>query len=108
MSAMLESKALNSVVEKATPEQRRYLLDLLVRCEVAGMEKLMQSVHGESGAPIGFFVPLSLHRDRPPMTDEAHAELLEAVRSTRPEDLISHEQLLQELGLEEAPRASRQ
>ena len=95
-------------VDRATPEQQRSLLSWLVSKVVASQGGGPRTIDGERGDPIGVFIPNTHYRNQPPMSSEQYAELLEAVRNTTPDQLLTHEEMPRQLGLEDVRPPSKQ
>jgi hypothetical protein len=95
-------------VNRATPEQQRSLLHWLISKVVANQGGGPRTIDGERGDPIGVFIPNTHYRNQPPMSSEEYAKLLETVRNTTPDQLVTHEEMMRRLGLEDAHPPSKQ
>jgi len=95
-------------LHRASPEQQRSLLLWLVSRVVATQGGGgPQALKGEGDQPIGVFIPNTHYRNQaPPMSEERYAELLERIQNTTPDQLLTHEEMLRELGLEEVRQPS--
>ena len=106
MSATLDAvdaATLEKVIAKATPEQRRYLVEKLLPMVIEDDGYLPRLVHNAKGELIGVLVPefRSTATEPPNLTAEEYAEIQRRIDS--PDELITHEQLLKDLGLADIP-----
>lgn len=106
MSAASDDLKLSIMVSQATPEQQRSLLKWLLTKFVAEQGPETQTLSGDDGVPLGVFIPNADYRNKPPMSEEQYAELLNAVRNTSEDQLLTPEQLIQELELADARQLS--
>ena len=108
MNAVFEPTQLDSLIGQATPEQCRQVLErLLTRIAIDGTAKPFLC-NGMNGDMLGVFIPLDVDKPSAPMSPEAYAALRETIANTKESDLLTHEQLIAELGLEGADRSNRQ
>jgi|SRR3954470_3237481 len=106
MSAAIEAvdaETLEKVIAKATPEQRRYLVEQLLPKVVDDEGYLPRPVRNKKGDLVGVLVPesRSTATEPPKLTEEEYAEIQHRINS--PDELITHEQLLKDLGLADIP-----
>jgi hypothetical protein len=104
MSSDIDFLDLQLQVHRATQEQQRSLLLWLVSKVVADQGGGPRTIDGERGDPIGVFIPNTHYRNQPPMSSEQYADLLEAIRNTSPDQLLTHEEVLRQLGLEDVQK----
>lgn len=99
----VDAGMLEKVIAKATPEQRRYLVEKLLPKVVEHDGYLPRLVRNKNGDLIGVLVPefRSTATEPPKLTAEEYAEIQRRIDS--PDQLITHEQLLQDLGLADIP-----
>jgi hypothetical protein len=93
---------------KSTPEFQRSLLKWLLVKTVAEQGPDPLELTGDDGVPMGVFLPNSKYRNKPPMSPERDAELLERVRNIREEDLLTLEEMMERLGLGESHQPKKQ
>jgi hypothetical protein len=103
MSATLEANTLDAVIEQATPEQRRYLVEKLLPKVIEEDRYLPRLVHNAKGELIGVLVPefRSTATEPPKLAAEERAELERRIAT--PNNTISHEEMLKRLGLADVP-----
>jgi hypothetical protein len=108
MSSDTDFLDLQLKVNGATPEQQHSLLLWLVSKVVANQGGGPRTIDGQGGESIGVFIPNTHYRNQPPMSSEKYAELLESVRNTTPDQLLTHEEMLRQLDLEDVRPPSKQ
>jgi hypothetical protein len=106
MSATLEANTLDAVVEKATAEQRRYLIQKMLPKFLEETRYLPQPITNAAGEIVGYFVPYyrSTATEPPKLTAEEEAELQR--RLDTPDNSVELEEFLRLLEREDA-RLSR-
>jgi len=99
MIAAHEAATLDTVIDQATPEQRRYLVQKLLAKEVAESSCLPILVPDANGEIVAYYMPRfhSKATKPPELTDEERAELQR--RFDTPNDTISFEEMKERLGL---------
>jgi hypothetical protein len=99
----VDAGTLERVIEKATAEQRRYLIEKLLPKVIEEDRYLPRLVHNAKGELIGVLVPefRSTATEPPKLTVEQRAELER--RLATPNDTISYEEMLKRLGLADVP-----
>lgn len=97
MSATSNKLELSQVVNTATPEEQRTLLRWLLARFVAEKGPEPQLLQGNGSVPLGVFIPNANFPNKPPMSDEQYAEFLQSVRNTTDDQLLTAEELIQEL-----------
>lgn len=113
MSATLEtvsgidSGTLDKVIAKATPDQRRYLIEQLLPLVIEDDKYLPRFVHDKAGEIVGLLIPQYQSKaTRPPaLTAEERAELQR--RLDTPNDTISFDEMMKRLGLADVPLPRR-
>jgi hypothetical protein len=106
MSAAIDAvdvETLEKVIAKATPEQRRYLVEKLLPKVIEEDRYLPRLVHNAKGELVGVLVPEfhSTATEPPTLTPEEQAELDRRLATL--DDTISHEEMLKRLGLADVP-----
>jgi len=103
----IDADTLEKVVARATPEQRRYLIDKLLPQVIEDDKYLPRLVHDKNGELVGLLIPQfqSKATEPPKLTDEERAELQR--RLDTPNDTVSHEEMLKRLGLADVPLSRR-
>ena len=103
----VDAATLEKVIAKATPQQRRYLVEKLLPIVVEDDGCLPRLVRDKKGQLVGILVPefRSTATEPPPLTPEQRAEIQRRIDT--PDDVISHEQLLKDLGLADVPLPRR-
>jgi hypothetical protein len=110
MSATLDTvdaETLEKVIAKATPEQRRYLVAKLLPVVIEDDHYRPLLVHNADGKLVGVLVPefRSTATEPPKLTPEEYEELQR--RLDTPDQVVSHEQMLKDLGLADIPLPRR-
>lgn len=110
MSATLDTVdagTLEKVIENATPQQRKYLVDKLLTKAVGDGSYISRVVRNKEGELVAILLPdFRSRRIEPPvLTDAEYAEIDRRVRATH--EHITHEQLLADLGLADKPAPRR-
>jgi hypothetical protein len=102
MSATLEATTIDAVIDQATPEQRRYMVQKLLLKDLEESRLLPILLTGADGELLAYYVPRfrSKATDPPKLTPEEVAELNR--RMATPNDVITHDELLKQLGLADA------
>lgn len=95
----MESAALESVISKATPEQRRYLVHRLLAKEIEETGYKPVPVTDESGQTVGYYIPWfrSAAKAPPKLSPERRAELDRRLNNL--DESISQEEMMKRLGL---------
>jgi hypothetical protein len=103
----LDADLLEKVIEKATPAQRRYLIEKLLPKVVDDDGYLPRLVRNKKGELIGVLVAecRPTATEPPKLTPEEYAEIQRRINS--PNEFITHEQLLEDLGLADIPAPRR-
>jgi hypothetical protein len=103
----LDAETLERVIAKATPQQRRYLIERLLPKVVEDDGCLPRLVRNKKGDRVGVLVPeFGSRATKPPkLTDEEYAEIQRRINS--PDEFITHEQLLKDLSLADIPAPRR-
>lgn len=107
MSKPTTNSALEQVVDQASPEELPSLFMRLVSRLVSASGSKVQTVRGERGMPIGVFIPIPELPPRPPMTEAEYEQLAETIRNTTDDQLISFEEMMRRLGLEDVHQSSK-
>lgn len=99
----VDAGTLERIIEKATAAQRRLLVGKLLPGVSAEDGYVPRLVHNARGELIGALIPTyrSTATEPPRLTPEERAELQR--RLDTPDDTISYEQLLKDLGLTGVP-----
>src|SRR5690349_8422947 len=113
MSATLETTGgidaatLDQVIAKATPEQRRVLIEKLLPLVIEDDDYLPRFVYGQAGEIVGLVIPQyqSKATEPPQLTTEERAELRR--RLDTPHDTISFDEMMKRLGLGDVPLLRR-
>lgn len=103
----VDGETLERVIAKATPEQRRYLVEKLLPKVVEDEGCLPRLVRDTKGELIGVLVPefRPTAGEPPHLTDAEYAEIQRRIDT--PSEHITHEQLLKDLGLADMPAPRR-
>src|SRR5438876_77492 len=107
MSTANDDLKLSILVRQATPEQQRSLLKWLLAKFVAEKGPEPEALSGDNGVPLGIFIPNADYQNKSPMSEAQYAELLETVRNTTEDQLLTFEQMIRELGLEDVRQMSK-
>jgi hypothetical protein len=77
MSATLEATTIDSVIDRATPEQRRYIVQKLLSRILEETQFMPQPITNAEGVTVGYFVPYyrSTKTSPPKLTPEQRAEI---------------------------------
>lgn len=110
MSATLDTvdgATLEKVIENATPQQRRYLVDKLLTKTVDDGGYILRAVRNKNGELVAVLLPdfRSRQIEPPQLTDAEYAEIDRRIAATH--EHITHEQLLADLGLADKPASRR-
>jgi hypothetical protein len=99
----LDDETLRRVIAKATPEQRRYLVDNLLPTVIEDGGYLPRLVHNARGELLAVLVPefRSKATEPPELTPDEVAEIQR--RLDTPDDTISHDEMVRRLGLDDVP-----
>jgi hypothetical protein len=102
MTATVEAVTLETVIEKTTPEQRRYLVQKLLPKVLAETSYLPQQITNAAGDTVGFFIPRyrSTTTEPPKLTAEREAELRGRLDTL--DDSVDLEEFLKLLDREDA------
>jgi hypothetical protein len=105
MNTTLEASALDSVIERATPEQRKYLIERLLPRFLEETRYLPQPITNSAGEMVGYFVPRyrSTATTPPQWSPEQQAEFRRRIAT--PDDSVDAEEFIKLLGLEDARRS---
>jgi hypothetical protein len=101
MSAALEAATLDTVIDQATPEQRRYLVQKLLAKDMAESICLPILVPDANGEIAAYYMPRyqSKATKPPELSPEQRAEHQRRLDTLN--DTISHEEMMDRLGLSE-------
>ncbi len=105
MAIIAEKRKLDSLLDQATPEEQNYLLDRLLSKVIAREGPLVRTLNSYDGTSLGIFIPKVELPTNAPMSEERYAELLESIRNTTDDQLLSFDEMMQRLGLGD-PRQS--
>jgi hypothetical protein len=96
---VVDAATLEKVIAKATPEQRRHLVDKLLTKTVEDGGYILRAVRNKSGELVAVLLPdfRSRRLEPPVLTDAEYAEIDRRIAATH--EHITHEQLLADLGL---------
>jgi len=99
MNAVLEPTILQTVIEQATPAQRRYLVEKLLARDAQESRFLPILVQNDQGENIGYYMPRFHPKSRgvPRFSEKQVAEFERRLKSL--DNTITHEELLSSLGL---------
>ena len=99
----VDAATLEKVIAKATPEQRRYLVEKLLPVVVEDDGYLPRLVRDKKGELVGVLVPefRSTATEPPKLSAEEYAELDRRLATL--DNTITHEEMLKRLGLADVP-----
>jgi hypothetical protein len=102
MTATVEAVTLETVIEKTTPEQRRYLIQKLLPKVLEETRYLPQPITNAAGETVGFFIPhyRSTNSEPPKLTPEREAEFQRRLETL--DDSVDLEEFLKLLDREDA------